>query len=206
MAASPSALQNKQNIASRNDDELRASKPCCLVLLSGLPGSGKSLIAQLIMDRSELLLEALNQAFEKPQKSAYFSSISVQIVSYDHFLNQQLIDSPTAAFSPDLWHQSRELALNRVRERAAAASSSTSTSIYHVIVIDDNMNYRSMRRQVFQVAHERMLFQNSRLDFCSSPCVLTWWYFPKYSVSELSLCSSRGKIRSISVFGPQHET
>lgn len=131
-----------------------------LVLLCGLPAAGKTtLAAHLLRTGARQLLARL-----RPSQS----SVRVIHFSFDDVLAQ--LSAGSAEFSPDRWHEARNRILEVVRSRFAelpartssadswaqlgrvsevastASSENESQTPFDVVLLDDNMQYRSMRR------------------------------------------------------------
>ena len=137
-----------------------------LVLFCGLPAAGKSTLARnLLRDGPSRLRTGLG-----------VPSVRVWHLSFDAILavlNKRTVGSEDAAFSPERWHEARALVLSAVRAFAMGGpdridlretvpsvtyADSDETSAprdgVNVLLLDDNMQYRSMRRAYYQVARE----------------------------------------------------
>lgn len=132
-----------------------------IVLLCGLPASGKSTLSrQLLEDGAHRLLETI---------PLHFSRVSMRHVSFDGVLARLMAGRNVVSFDPELWHEARQLVLTATRsyffaapdsradsvlsglssERTAVRSESTNGARgLDVILLDDNMHYRSMRKCV----------------------------------------------------------
>ncbi|KAF4737919.1 hypothetical protein FOZ62_022696 [Perkinsus olseni] len=99
-----------------------------VVVLCGLPASGKSTLAEkLRVGRSE----------------------AIHVVDYDA-INRRLLgekDTPKNEFDPEIWRQSRQLALEEMRTILGRAGKS-------IVIMDDNHFLRSMRKSVSKAAWE----------------------------------------------------
>ncbi|KAF4663236.1 hypothetical protein FOZ61_001808 [Perkinsus olseni] len=99
-----------------------------VVVLCGLPASGKSTLAEkLKVGRSD----------------------AIHVVDYDA-INRRLLgekDTPKKEFDPEVWRQSRQLALEEMRTILGRAGKS-------IVIMDDNHFLRSMRKSVSKAAWE----------------------------------------------------
>ncbi|KAL3922356.1 MAG: hypothetical protein SGPRY_004589 [Prymnesium sp.] len=134
-----------------------------LVLLCGLPAAGKSGFASRLVGEAEGLALLLR----RPR-------ISLFHLSFDDVLRKLSEERGVERFEPSLWHEARELILGATRAHfdrtphtIAPPSSRTLAELgvcrtvcddacgersFDVVLLDDNMQYRSMRRQFYQVA------------------------------------------------------
>lgn len=131
-----------------------------IVVLCGLPAAGKSTLASAILrDGPGELLSHL-----APRVAA----VRVVHVSFDDVLARLIAQSSSGGFGPELWHEARGRIMGAVRshfvkESGGAPAGSLaelcggSGSVechsgenrqppFQVVVLDDNMQYRSMRR------------------------------------------------------------
>jgi len=125
------------------------------MLLCGIPASGKSVYATLLSTAVQQLKEAVRTCWKGPVD--VFPSLVIDTVSFDQVLREMMVANDNQ-FTPELWHDSRGAALRMVEAKLAAHSTPTSSverPICRVVVIDDNMNYRSMRSKVFQLCQTR---------------------------------------------------
>ena len=88
-----------------------------VVLLCGLPGSGKSTLIEKV-------------------KGSLPEELSLKVVCYDDMWEH------VTSFQPDAWKQNRLVLFDRV-----ATYLKDDTHPIDVIVVDDNMFYRSMRKK-----------------------------------------------------------
>ncbi|KAF0684416.1 Aste57867_23599 [Aphanomyces stellatus] len=107
--------------------------PPCVLVLCGLPGGGKS---------------TLSRRF-----AAHFCTYSVECFCYDDLFVDAAASSPDQPFRPDEWRALRASVLEKLDQRLLALQDTTSTQ--HILVLDDNMYYRSMRKRVFRLALQR---------------------------------------------------
>ena len=100
----------------------------CLVLVCGLPGSGKTSFSRELVAQGGLGAEWLH-------------------VCYDEVEHAMRADRDK--FDPEQWRQARVEVARRVRSMLEAPSEES-----RVIVLDDNMYYRSMRKQWYHLCRE----------------------------------------------------
>lgn len=104
-----------------------------LVILCGLPGSGKTTLATALMNLSKDLDDA-----------------AVHKLSFDDEYERQ---RPSAdEFDPVAWHKSRHVCVEEVKQILGA--SVEPTCMRKVIFVDDNMYYASMRREFYKLARD----------------------------------------------------
>lgn len=122
----------------------------CIILLCGIPASGKTQYASVLLKCINRLEEASEPFFTAFGKVPSFSAC---ILEFDDYLHQSLSKNQ-GSFSPELWHESRRLAHQNLEDKLMQASSS-STALqkdFHVIIVEDTMQYRTMRMKIFQLA------------------------------------------------------
>lgn len=152
-----------------------------LVLLCGLPASGKTSFAKRLEQRHDKLHEALCGEFGTTFDSK--RPFQVSCVHFDDHLRASVAKNGHE-FSPEVWKLSREEALREIENRLDSPSSSATAkdsllpSPRSVIIVDDNMNYTSMRKQIFDIAYQR--------TYNSNPVELTF-----FLISVLSLLTSQ---------------
>ena len=135
--------------------------PHIVLLLCGLPGSGKTTFAISLQNDAYKLIEALKCEFHLGDLSS--SHFSVSCVHFDEYLTQSLLKN-RGRFTPEVWHQSREEAIQSIENKLTLKNASSSSSspafptCHHIIIIDDNMNYTSMRKPIFDMALQRTPF------------------------------------------------
>lgn len=122
-----------------------------MIVLCGLPASGKSSYARAIVSSLHLLEEAINRLVIGEKYASPF--LAAETISFDQELHN-MVAANDNCFTPEIWHESRSLALGKAEEKLkssslAAKASETPTST--VLILDDNMNYRSMRAKVCQM-------------------------------------------------------
>ncbi len=104
------------------------SSPLCLVLLVGLPGSGKTTFAKSLKD-------VLKQ----------FTVVHIEVDTLERELKAK---SPAKeGFSADTWKEAREAAFDAVSELAKSGAKTPTA-----VVVDDNLYYASMRKPYLQLA------------------------------------------------------
>lgn len=97
----------------------------CLVVLCGLPGAGKSALAEgWKMEKEEVHVASVDRALAK-----------------------------RGAWNAEGWKRAGREVKRDVRERMDRARRDPTTK--HVVVVDDNMHLRSMRKEYFRIARER---------------------------------------------------
>ena len=137
-----------------------------LVCLCGLPAAGKSTLARhILVVGAGRLLSALGAP-----------GVRLWHICFDDVFAALQREQGAADFDPELWHRARERALLTVNayflKRAgttaleavascASAGNTDDASCIDVLLIDDNMHYRSMRRAYYKVARE------AQLAFCA---------------------------------------
>ena len=133
-----------------------------ILLLAGPPAAGKSRLARK-------LLQTAHQEIEK--LSAHKRNWVVHHIEFDEVLQSILKDKP---FEQAAWHRARNLMYEAVKSKLTHHSSQTTATrvqqlskvshveMYdkadlppqHLIILDDNMQYRSMRRTYFRLARD----------------------------------------------------
>mmetsp|Transcript_4460 Transcript_4460/g.12519 ORF Transcript_4460/g.12519 Transcript_4460/m.12519 type:complete len:345 (+) Transcript_4460:47-1081(+) len=113
----------------------------CLLCLSGLPAAGKSSLAARMATDPDPIARALGL----PDDAA----VQVVHVSYDDLeLIERASRVPGCGFDAAAWRSAREEAARRAR--AAFAERPEGHAV--VVILDDNMQYRSMRKQACRLA------------------------------------------------------
>lgn len=149
-----------------------------IVVLCGLPAAGKSSLARLLAHGANSLLAALPTDLRP-------AHVVVRHISFDSVLGRLQAERGASTFDPVLWHEARELILSATRahfsgvspacvpgaSQAAAipelnvrgdvASACGQADCLDVVLLDDNMHYRSMRRPYYRLAHA------AHLGFCT---------------------------------------
>ncbi|CAK4162007.1 unnamed protein product [Aphanomyces euteiches] len=120
------------------------TRPVVLVLC-GLPGAGKSSLASGL--------------------AARLPDYSIEILDYDAIYTDKSLGN---RFEPGLWHTTRESVHQSVRH---TLDSIAEASTRHLIVLDDNMYYRSMRKRFWQLAQTYrvglgQVFVDTSLETC----------------------------------------
>jgi len=151
-----------------------------LLVFSGLPGAGKSQLAGYLksLSQADSTGDELSEMLSLPEGS----TVSVSVVSFDQEYcallanNTSLESNGEASFQPSLWHESRQVAINHVRElvrlnfdeekkesdpaqplpspNSMDDTSKDSAQHLHLIIVDDNNQYRSMRKVFYQMARD----------------------------------------------------
>jgi tRNA uridine 5-carbamoylmethylation protein Kti12 len=132
--------------------ESRPSKPsgALIVVLCGLPAAGKSTLAAVLFEQAAKRLQ---------------NDVRVIIVSFDavheQVVSEQKSDATSApTFDPAIWKQSRSKAFENLEREldgkiSGSGSDSKTDSALRMLIVDDNMQYRSMRYAIFQLARKR---------------------------------------------------
>mmetsp|Transcript_29541 Transcript_29541/g.61760 ORF Transcript_29541/g.61760 Transcript_29541/m.61760 type:complete len:392 (-) Transcript_29541:2067-3242(-) len=135
-----------------------------VLLIGGLPGSGKSVLAQALKDRITKGTNDNHEVMESHGVCGNGTFTKFHYIEYDHLQNTILSEqnkmmdtqSPSDA-GIEAWRKSRSLALDQLEEFLAYDASNTDepTRENVLIVMDDNFHLRSMRKQIFQICHEQ---------------------------------------------------
>jgi tRNA uridine 5-carbamoylmethylation protein Kti12 len=173
----PSGLASKEDMEIKGDNISLAHhiKYTSVVLLCGLPGSGKSTVArQLIASNSRCKHE------DKEVTSLYDK---VVLIDYDAIAEEELVRSTTTnghlhtsnestsndqghtcyntvfdSTSLDAWRKSRMTALNvlnnTLRTHFSKIDGLSNRHQSLLVIIDDNFHLRSMRREVYRVCQD----------------------------------------------------
>jgi tRNA uridine 5-carbamoylmethylation protein Kti12 len=127
----------------------------CLLLLCGLPGSGKSTIASLIKHNALeniVVFGALSEIIAEKKQFDKNDPLLVYHVEYDNFYDQLAKcknSSEECKFNNIIWKLSREMAVKEVINLIE-----TSSEGFKIIIIDDNMYYYSMRHFYYKLAQQ----------------------------------------------------
>ena len=133
-----------------------------VVLLCGLPGSGKSTLSRQLVSAC--------------QKNSNGNIVNVTSIEYDgveaDLLQQQaandkigpssVAENEAASFTREIWKKSRLKSMDMLREslstqqqeKTLVISEETSQSTTNIIIMDDNFHLRSMRRDVYRICQE----------------------------------------------------
>ncbi|KAK1939382.1 L-seryl-tRNA(Sec) kinase [Phytophthora citrophthora] len=126
-----------------------------LVLVCGLPAAGKTtLVKQLVATRSDSRLH--------------------ERISFDDLYEQQVTaDEKSVEFDPENWKMCQQEMLLRVSNRLEKQNDSVrrNESTQLVLFVDDNFQYRSLRKRFFNLATERncgfgVLYANVPAETC----------------------------------------
>ena len=137
-----------------------------IVCLCGLPGAGKSTLARHV----------LAVGAERLRAALRVQGLRLWHLCFDDALAALQKEAGASDFDPELWHRARELALHAVHAlflfrsgtkaleaiaRSSMAGNAEAASCIDIVLLDDNMHYRSMRRAYYKVARE------AQLAFCT---------------------------------------
>ena len=106
------------------------SRSCCIVLLVGLPGTGKTTFAKILSQTNE--------------------AASCATVSFDEVLplEEQKALSTAPSSSGNKWKLARQDMKDRVRKEMAERNDDV------IVFVDDNNYYRSMRQEYHRLARD----------------------------------------------------
>ena len=121
---------------------------CCMLVLCGIPGSGKTTIAAALAAAAEA------------------SGTSVTSINFDtHPAERLSFTDPVEDFNPEKWKADRAASLHAVSqallsstntlEKSSDAATTAATNISngkHLVIVDDTMHYRSMRAECWHIA------------------------------------------------------
>ena len=137
-----------------------------VVCLCGLPGAGKSTLARHV----------LAVGAERLRAALRVQGLRLWHLCFDDALAALQKEAGASDFDPELWHRARELALHAVHAlflfrsgtkaleaiaRSSMAGNAEAARCIDIVLLDDNMHYRSMRRAYYKVARE------AQLAFCT---------------------------------------
>ena len=119
----------------------------CLILVCGLPGSGKTSFSRALVEQGGLGARWVHFCYDEVE---------------------QQMRSEQSKFDPEAWQQARAKVASDVRSMLEACSASEERM---VIVLDDNMYYRSMRKRWYHLCREtscayHQLFLQAPVDLC----------------------------------------
>ena len=160
-----------------------------LVLLMGLPASGKTTAARNLQQQQQ-------QQHQQQQQQHVGADINVVVhhICVDELYNACIAEAAPlglavplssivpgatpAAFSPAVWHRSRSLALDKTRQLltellvSRADSVPLSASCLHLLLVDDVLHLRSMRRAYYRLARQLQVpFSQLMLDTPLPVCI-----------------------------------
>eukprot|EP00929_Paragymnodinium_shiwhaense_P120701 TRINITY_DN92724_c0_g1_i1.p1 TRINITY_DN92724_c0_g1~~TRINITY_DN92724_c0_g1_i1.p1 ORF type:complete len:330 (-),score=70.76 TRINITY_DN92724_c0_g1_i1:12-1001(-) len=127
----------------------------CILLVCGLPGCGKSTFCRALTAEGDSGQPFLGRVAKWHH------------ICYDEF--EQKLRKDTSTFEVAAWKAGREQAAERARELVAAANESKE---HCVILLDDNMYYRSMRKGWYHLARENCcVYRQVFITACPSTCL-----------------------------------
>jgi tRNA uridine 5-carbamoylmethylation protein Kti12 len=148
------ALKASESVNDRFKNQL-------VLCLCGLPGSGKSSVAKKI------------------KKRAYLEGLECHLLSMDEFERRRIDEGRTGSvdrddyeetkgrrFGPESWKRAREDCFERLREVLSEDEMRNG-----IVIIDDTMHYKSMRRECYRYAREFraafvVLFVDTEAEVC----------------------------------------
>ena len=115
----------------------------CIIVLCGLPGAGKTTLAQSLLTRST------------------DDELKIQVVSFDKMWHSEAktggkAQDPTVDFDPSVWKSARDKSLQQIAECIDQSEAQKPKRHKFAIIADDNMYYRSMRHRLFKFARTSM--------------------------------------------------
>jgi tRNA uridine 5-carbamoylmethylation protein Kti12 len=122
--------------------------PILIVIVSGLPGAGKSTLISELMKHVEML--------SVTEGSTLFR---LEHICFDNIFDCSRGLRPWSAESPAEWKHSRGVmmaTINETVERLRKGRSERDVGEKAVVFVDDNFQLRSMRKEVFVLARKRM--------------------------------------------------
>eukprot|EP01122_Echinamoeba_exundans_P005238 TRINITY_DN15402_c0_g1_i1.p1 TRINITY_DN15402_c0_g1~~TRINITY_DN15402_c0_g1_i1.p1 ORF type:complete len:313 (-),score=36.88 TRINITY_DN15402_c0_g1_i1:63-974(-) len=127
-----------------------------IIVLIGFPGSGKSHLAK------NICAQATSKCNLPPQ--------SIKLIQYDEIFNNITQENGLDAFDAILWHKSRVKALAEASSFVSTAANVSSEEPV-LLIIDDNMFYRSMRLPFYKLARKHQigyiqLYLDIPIDIC----------------------------------------
>jgi len=137
--------------ADRSTGEL-PQKPLILILC-GLPGSGKTSIASSITNNAtELISQSLHKQVSVTVKHICFDNVYAELLAH-HKLDR-------GAWGPSLWHKARAMCYDQTKNEVQSSKETPK-----IIIVDDNMYYRSMRRPYYVLAAQSTFNLNNLISF-----------------------------------------
>jgi tRNA uridine 5-carbamoylmethylation protein Kti12 len=125
----------------------------------------------MLVEQIDMLGGAIQPEFEMASKSI---QLQPHWLRFDDYLHE-LILLNNKEFTPEIWHESRSVAHQKLEdelEAASRASCALDRNMFPIIIVDDNMNYRAMRRKIFSLAHKYCAgFAQIAIDTPRSICV-----------------------------------
>ena len=138
--------------SNENHDKTKNNKAIVVVLLMGLPASGKSSLAKWLVEAccqqsaAEGVVEACHIEYDRVEES---------LLLLERHSNSNCIKNEDDAFSPDVWKHSRSKSLQYLKEQLRKQQQhSTKSAKRRLILMDDNFHLRSMRREVYRICQE----------------------------------------------------
>ncbi|QDZ17999.1 seryl-tRNA(Sec) kinase [Chloropicon primus] len=114
------------------EEEWQGKARVLILVLCGLAGGGKSTLA--------------GQIVERVREST--PRVVPEWICFDDFCEEG------GQYDPETWREGRREALAKVAREAAAAATPTTEGRHKLVVVDDNMHLRSMRREIYLVARK----------------------------------------------------
>ena len=114
----------------------------CLVVLCGLPGAGKTTLS-----------ENLVREVEKTHGSTSSLKVVPKHIAFDEVGGDDVQGRSSSEYDPDVWKKNRRKAHELVEAEVSTAPVELGEE-RKLVIVDDNMHLRSMRRQMYLLARQ----------------------------------------------------
>ena len=155
MTSTASTTTSTSSSSSSSTPNTTTTHRSLVIVLCGLPAAGKTTLAREIVRHYQ----------------GGGGSVRVEHICYDRIYQSHCCgsssspSSPSSSFDPRQWKQSREMALNTLSHLLQQPRTSSSKDL--IVVVDDNMHYRSMRFECYRVCRRRATSSPSHsISFC----------------------------------------